>query len=129
MTKSALPPQEHKKGTMYTEDDMQHVVAREVMKHRMDDYERGMLALTNQVKDSNAAVKAGLDGLDKSLGKHYDHVTECRDDLRLEIERDFVTKVEFLQELSKIEKVIWKATGVMVGALGAITYLSKAGII
>jgi len=98
-----LPPQEQEEGTMYSESEMKHVVAREVMKHRMDDYERGLMALTNQVKDSNAKIEQSLKGLDQSLDRHYAHTSECREDLRIEIERDFVTKVEFVTEMNKLD--------------------------
>lgn len=103
MTKSALPPQQEQEGTMYSESDVEHIVARRVMSHRLDDFERGHMSLVNQVKESNAKIEASLINLDKSLDKHYEHVTECREDLRGEIERDFVSKLDFMTEMSKLE--------------------------
>ena len=127
MTK--LPPQDHKEGTMYTEDEMRHVVSREVMKHRMEDFERGLTMLTNQVKDSNAKIQASLEALDHSLDKHYDHTDKCRNDIRDEIERDFVSKVEFATYMSKIQSVQWRTTGVIVGVIGTVGLLNKVGIL
>lgn len=106
MTDSALPPQQQEEGTMYSESDVQHLVAREVMKHRMNDYERGLSSLTNQVKDSNAKVDQSLKSLNESLERHYQHTSDCREDLRNEIERDFVTKLEFTTEMSKLDTKI-----------------------
>jgi len=92
MTDSALPPQEEKEGVMYSVSDVEHIVARKVMQHRQDDFEKGLMSLTNQVKDGNADVKASLRQINENLARQYTHVSECRDDMERDIEEKFFTK-------------------------------------
>lgn len=80
------------KETMLSQSEVDHIVARKVMQHRQDEFEKGLMSLSNQVKDSNADVRASLRGIEDSLVRQYSHVTDCRDDMEREIEDKFFTK-------------------------------------
>lgn len=120
-----IPPEDQK--DQYSYDEVQHLVARETMKNRMHDFERGLTKLGEQVKESNTELKIALKAIEKGMERAYEHTTECRNDLRTEIERDFVTKVEFVKEMGKLERQWIKATTatstvlVVIGAIGKLS--------
>lgn len=93
----------------YTQDEVSHLVAREVAKQRMADMERSISNTNDQVVKMWAKIEASFDSLKKSIN-------ERDNDLRREIERDFATKLEVEQMRGELNK-IWLKVSLPVGTL------------
>jgi hypothetical protein len=87
----------------YTREEVDHLVAREVAKQRMNDLERSL----SEVKSETLKMWAKFDASFGALQK----VIEGRDQsLRDEIERDFATKLEVEQLKGEVSKVWLKVS-------------------
>ena len=101
---SKLPPQEEK--DFYTMDEMQHVIAREVMKHRLETFEQNMSLLHEQFKEGTVEVKTALATINENLKRQYSHISEVKAEIKREIDKDYVSEVKFITELAAVEKKV-----------------------
>ena len=106
--RTGLPPQESK---MYTEDDLNHILARKMAKVQIDHIENKVI--TNEAENSKSFVeiKAMLDSIKKSIIESHDHLRTVRDDLKHEIDREFVNKDIYTLEMKAMDTKIdaqWK---------------------
>lgn len=100
-----LPPQEK----LFTEEEVGHLVAREVAKQRMHDIERSIQTMKDDSLKMWAKFDAGFDSLQKAI--------ENRDaDLRKEMERDFATKLDLEQLKGEVSR-IWLKVSVPVATI------------
>jgi len=99
---SGLPEHDNHE-TVYSRDDVDHLVAREVAKQRMADLERQIGSTNNVVVQMGADLKAQLNSLLQQL-------VEQRHTLREEIEKEYATKMELFQLRSTVEKMWLKIT-------------------
>jgi hypothetical protein len=106
----------HPQEKTYTEEEVNHLVAREVAKQRMADIERNVANVNDQVVKMWAKFDASFEALNKAL--------ENRDgELRREIERDFATKLEMEQLRSELSKV-WLKVSIPVATLVIVAELA-----
>lgn len=118
---SGLPPQSKEK--LYTADDVQHMVAREVARQRMEDMERQLGTLTATLNKTVTEFNLKLDSINKNIIVNTDKLflefREDRKDLRDEIEREFASQKELIRLEGKVDK-IWLKVSVPVGVIVAI---------
>ena len=112
---SAIPDQDVKKDS-YTASEMQHLVAREVMKHRMTDLEQNLARSADNVDTMFGKVNIALAEIKQGIAMSDAHLKECRDDLRKEVDRDFATKLELQILEGKVDKM-WAKITVAVGVV------------
>jgi len=103
-----IPAQEVKDA--YSYDEVQHLIAREWAKQEIITLRNGQLELQKQIVEltggftsemrSMREMLAGLPGLVAS------QISECRKDMRQEIENDFPSKLETLRMEQRIEDKI-----------------------
>ena len=104
----ALPEQEHTE--FYTETEVQHLVAREVMKHRMGDFEVKLSGVETSMSAMFAKLEASIHTVMIQITKSADLVKECREDLKREIDREYATKLEVQRLEGKVDKMWAKIT-------------------
>ena len=107
MPNSGLPPQEK----TYTENDLEHLVARRVAKIQMDGME---VRLNRHEGDTNKGfteLKLSIESLKETLQNSSTDIRQCRDDLKKEIGDNFVYEDIFRLEMTAMDKKIddqWK---------------------
>lgn len=109
---------------LYSEAEVAELVERRVVKHDVDHLRRTVSHIQNTTSEQYNKIDANIDGLyekfDIKFGDMQDKVTACRDDLRDEIERDFVTKPEFITRVGQLESKVdrqWVKTTTAVTAV------------
>lgn len=92
-------PNQGTQEKMVPMSDVQHLVAREVAAHQMREMKENVGNLTNDVKSSFAELRATLQAMSKATeAQHsnmYNHMDDCRDGLRREIDKDFPSMIQF----------------------------------
>jgi len=92
---------------LYSEAEVAELVERRVVKHDVDHLRRTVSHVQSSMSEQYSKIDANIGGLyekfDAKFGDMQDKVTSCRDDLRDEIERDFVTKPEFITRVGQLE--------------------------
>ena len=123
-----LPNQESK--DTYTYDEVQHIVARQVMQHRLTDLEGKISVNETNVASMFAKLEATVQTLFAQLEKQTFLVKECREDLKSEIDREYATKLELSKLEAKVDKMWAKITVAVTLAVGFVQIaLSFLGII
>lgn len=102
---SGLPDQEQG-SRLYSESDVQHIVAREVAKQQVRELQSGLLATNKTLADLTANFTTELKSVRELLQKQPDQIRECRVDLRREIEKDFPNRLEMMDMENRIEDMI-----------------------
>lgn len=106
----------------YSEDETMHLIAREVMKHRMEDLEKKLAA-------GELATAVGLAKIENHLGevkimieKQSVKEDKSRGDLKKEIESDFASKTDFANLKKQIDDLVLKInwTIVLIIAAGGV---------
>ena len=108
MPDSGLPKQEQK---MYTEDDLNHIIARRVAKIQMDSLEGRISRNESDTNKGFSEMKAAIESLKETLQDSSTDIRQCRDDLKKEIEDNFVYEDIFRLEMTAMDKKIddqWK---------------------
>ena len=122
-------PQQESKDT-YTYDEVQHIVARQVMQHRLTDLEGKISVNETNVASMFAKLEATVQTLLAQLEKQTFLVKECRDDFKSEIDREYATKLEVSKLEAKVDKMWAKITVAVTLAVGFVQIaLSFLGII
>lgn len=103
-----LPQQDIKES--YTADEVQHLIAREWAKNEIVSLRGGHLDIQKQLVEITGTFNAELKNFREMMigfpASIAHQITQCRKDLRHEIEQDFPSKVETLQMEQRIEKKI-----------------------
>lgn len=105
---AGLPPQDDKK---YSEDDMNHIIARRIAKVQLDNLESRVSGIESNMNKGFSEIKAALDGLRDSVSASTASLSQCKDTLKKEIEKEFVNKEVFHLEMTAMDKKIdeqWK---------------------
>lgn len=89
----SLPEYEEKPS--YSQDEVRHIVAREVAKQQLQQLQSGQIELNKKMVEMVADFTAKLDGLTILISKQPEKMEKCRTELRREIEKDFPSKLEF----------------------------------
>jgi hypothetical protein len=100
----------------YTEDDLNHMVAREVAKQRMDDMQRLLKEQEHATKNGFHDLKLQIQALSTQLGKAS---ADMRIELRAEMERDFATKLVVADLKASIASMWTKISYAFVGVTAA----------
>ena len=107
MPDSGLPPQER----TYTENDLEHLVARRVAKIQMDGMEARLNRHEGDTNKGFTELKLSIESLKETLQNSSTDIRKCRDDLKKEIEDSFVYEDIFRLEMTAMDKKIddqWK---------------------
>lgn len=102
----------------YSGEEVEHIVAREVMKHRMGDLEGKLAAIEASMTALFSKLEASLAALSAQISKSSDMVKECREELRAEVDREFATKLELNRLEAKVDKMWAKITVAVSLAVG-----------
>lgn len=113
----ALPNQTDYKDS-YSSDEVQHIVAREVMKHKMGDFEVKLASVEANMTSLFSKLEASLASLSLQISKSSEMVKECREELRADVDREFATKLELNRLDSKVDKMWAKITVAVSLAVG-----------
>ena len=108
MPDSGLPKQEQK---MYTEDDLNHIIARRVAKIQMDSLEGRISRNESDTNKGFSEMKAAIESLKETLQDSSLNIRKCRDELKKEIDDNFVYEDIFRLEMTAMDKKIddqWK---------------------
>lgn len=104
----SLPSQEQKES--YTPDEVQHLIAREWAKQEIISLKNRHLELQRQLIDVTGTFHADSKALREMLTSFptavADQISQCRKDLRHEIEQDFPSKLEAMRMEQRIEEKI-----------------------
>lgn len=119
---SDLPPQDAK---MYTESEVNHLVAREVAKQRISDLERQIGAMKNDHSKGFAQMEAKLDALGRTMEMQHQQLRESyhseQVSLKDQIAKDYATKLDLAALDNKVDKLWLKITL----PVGTITLLAN----
>lgn len=102
---------------------MQHIVAREVMKHRLSDLEAKLASVETNMTGLFAKLETSLHNLAIQLSKSSEVIKECREELKDEVEREFATKLELKSLEAKVDKMWAKITVAVSLSVVFIQYL------
>lgn len=119
----SIPDQDIKKET-YTGDEVRHLVAREVMKHRLEQMEGSQLQIKEEIAKIGTDITTSNKLLMHEISKLYDVIGKGQKDLRSEIERDFASKAELIKLEGKVDGLALKISI----ATGAIVLLIQVGM-
>jgi uncharacterized protein YPO0396 len=114
-----LPSHEEQKDT-YSSDEVRHLVAREVMKHRLDQFETEQLQVKEEIRKIGAEISTSNKMLTHQVEKLHEVTAKGAKDLRSEIERDFASKAELIKLEGKVDGLALKisfGTGAIVLAI------------
>ena len=92
---SALP--DHEKKAAYSEDDVQHIVAREMAKQQLVQLQNGQLETNKRLVEIVSEFRAELKGIKAMLDKTPESVDSCKADLKKEIREDHPDRIEMLR--------------------------------
>ena len=100
----SLPDYEPKKT--YTEDEMMHVVSREMAKQQIIQLQNGQIDLSQKMVAQGVHVNEKLELIFNMLQKHPEKMDKCKVDLRDEIDKDFPSKLDLAQMESHLKTQI-----------------------
>ena len=91
----------------YTHDEMQHIVAREVMKHRLADLEAKMAAHEEAANSVFAEIRASLKAIEQKLTgvrqEFKEDMEDCRKEFREEIHEEMRENYTHQKEMVQME--------------------------
>lgn len=115
---------------LYTPDDVQHLIAREVAKQQMAEIKAGLLDTNKKLLEVVSTFNAEIKALRELMAAAPIKVDECRADMRREIERDFQTAISAERMEHRIEDRIdavdakvdkqWLKITVVLGTLSSL---------
>jgi ElaB/YqjD/DUF883 family membrane-anchored ribosome-binding protein len=101
----SLPKQEPQES--YTYDELQHVVAREVMKHRLSDLEVRLASHETSSSEIFADIRASLKTIEQKLSgvrqEFKEDMDDCRKEFREEVHQEMRENYTHQREMSKME--------------------------
>lgn len=103
-----LPPQD---GKLYTEDDLNHIIARRVAKIQMDNMEGRIVRNEGDMNKGFSVLQASIDSLKTTLNDSSSNIQKCREELKKEVGETFVYEDIFRLEMKAMDKKIddqWK---------------------
>lgn len=90
----------------YTEEQMMGLVQREVQKQRMVDLETHVKNVEVATNKSYSNLTASVDALKDMITEYSRHVDACKNEIRKEIEEDYVSHVIFDMKIQQLETKI-----------------------
>lgn len=125
MSNKGLPDYEIDENKHYSGEDMRHIVAREVMKHRMDKFENDVSRLALNASEQYSKLESMItrlfDMVDNQRQSHREDTQYCKKELRDEIERDFATKEDVAEMKGSI-----RTTQIVMGMIQTVVFLLLA---
>lgn len=97
------------KGT-YTADEVQHIIARKVMQHRMVDLEAKIAAGETNVNAGFSRLEGTLLSIQQAVKKGADDIRDIKNEIKEEIKEDYATKMELERLEHKVDKMWAKIT-------------------
>lgn len=102
-------------GRMYTEEELERKVASQVAQHQIVSLQTSVAHIQNTTAEQYNKIDAQMgriyERLEVNLTSVTQRITDCRDEFRDEIERDFVTKPQFIKEMNTVEGKIGDLAG------------------
>ena len=100
----SIPGYEEKET--YTRDEVEHIVARRVMAHRLDDLERTIAQQAQIAEKLAGQFDEAVSKLEKLIVRRNDDIRTYRDELRREIHEEFATRTELQVLESKVDGLV-----------------------
>jgi len=103
----------------YTRDEVEHLVARRVMSHRLDDLERSIKAQADMADRLGNHFDEAVERLEKLITRRDDSLNAHREELRREIHEEFATRNELAILEGKVDGLVPRlllGIGLIVGA-------------
>lgn len=89
-----------------TEEKVQELeVIVAVSQQRQADLDRRHESFMDSIRDTVAEINDSMRGVWKEVNSIHGHITRCRDELRQEIDRDFMTKTEGMALRGEIKAI------------------------
>jgi hypothetical protein len=110
-----IPPQEEKKT--YTEAEIEHILARRMAAVQLDQLSDRVARNETKSAEIFTEIRTSLKSLSDSNTTNMNQLYQCRQDLRDEIEAEFVTKTVFNLEMKRLEEMVqgqWKTITIAV---------------
>lgn len=119
------PPHEKeiKDGGNYSAEEVRHLIAREANRLELAALKSAVEKTSGQFNHVQVAINSLRESISAKFEGMYRHTDQCRDDLRQEIERDFVTKVE-MEAMRGEVKIL--ATKITIGVAAAVFIIQGA---
>lgn len=97
------------KNKQYTQDELDHIVARETAKNQLSDFKNN-LALTNQANtqalaDINAKINQIFSVMSEQNKEQRIEREKLIEDLRKEIEKDFASKIDMINISNRLDQL------------------------
>ena len=96
----SLPSQDEK--DLYTKDELEHIVARRVMKHRLDDLESRQKQQTEEVTKILGKLEQSITEIHAVINQSAEVASRCRDEIRYEISREYVKHDDLQRESDRL---------------------------
>ena len=113
----AIPGYEDKEA--YTRDEVEHIVARRVMSHRLEDLERAIKEQAQTAARLGEHFDSAMERLEYLITNRNDECRSQREELRREIHEAYATRTELKTLESKVDGVVPRlllGMGLIVGA-------------
>lgn len=111
---------------MYTEEELQHRLAREVAKQRLGDMERKIEEGEGRVAMGFAELKTQIGGLSNQLTSQSLNMEKATDDLRKEIKNEFASKEELDYKFMTLNTKIDTQWSKLVLIVSVISFIGTA---
>ena len=110
-----------------------HIVAREVMKHRLNDVESRQLLHEDRLTKFATTIQAGIDAINEKLSKGREEfrqdIDDCRKEFREEMHEELKSKYATQMELQvlegKVDRMWAKITAAVAVAMVALQMIFK----
>ena len=110
----------------YTGDEVRGIVNQKLLEQRLEFVENTVMDMAKSQERNNAQIQESVRQLVESMKKHQDDIKQCRNELRDEIERDFMTKTEGNKIFLKMDQI---NTRLMLGGAGVVIIISAVNFL
>lgn len=89
----------------YSGDDLRGIVHQRLLEQRMEFMENSMMKMAEANEKNFSSMQTAVARVTEALVIHREDIQRCRDQLRDEVERDFMTKQEGVELKSEIKAI------------------------
>lgn len=116
----------------YTGEDVRILVHQKLLEQRVDFVENMVLDATKSAERSNTRIEAAVHQITEMIQSQHSNIRDSRDELRREIERDFMTKTRGIIIESKIDtintRLVLTGAGIVI-LLSIVMFLTRSGVV
>lgn len=110
---------------MYSEADVQHLVAREVMRHRMGDLEAKLATHEKSVESMLTRMQGQLEEIQRSMATRSQEWQSIQTHILDKVKDDYASKVALLTLEAKVDKMWAKISIAVAAAVMVVEYSIK----